>query len=211
MIPRYFTQIWLDEKIPFIKEFIIPYLLWFLFVPYGMIYVGLHSRKDFIRLFLFLFGGMAVANLIFSVYPNAQGLRPTITSDDLFSFLVKLLYSIDTPTDVCPSMHVFNSIAVNTALQHSESFSAKKYRKEMASILTILICLSTVFLKQHAVFDGICGIGIAVLFYILLYKLPAYKQQKNGPKNQFIFATDNGLKAVDSIERIEYDHIDTRL
>ena len=65
LIPQYMTQTQFDRKIPFIKEFVIPYLTWFVFVPYGVIYVGLHSKRDFYKLFVFLFGGMAVAPIRF--------------------------------------------------------------------------------------------------------------------------------------------------
>ena len=173
LAPVYFTQTGLDEKIPFLKAFVVPYLLWFAFVPYGVVYIGLHSKKDFYKLFLFLFGGMAVSNLAFTVFPNAQSLRPPLSSDDPFSLLLKMVYFVDTPTDVCPSMHVINSIAVDAALQHSRAFSAGRFRKAAAHILTVLICLSTVFVKQHAVLDVICGAVVSALLYIPLYLLPA--------------------------------------
>jgi membrane-associated phospholipid phosphatase len=172
LTPRYITQIPFDEQIPFIPVFVVPYLLWFAYVPFGLIYIGIHSKKEFYKLFLFLFGGMIVSNAIFTVFPNAQYLRPVIRSNDPFSMLVKFIYASDTPTDVFPSMHVINSIAVNAALQHSRAFSAKKRRKAASHILTILICLSTVFIKQHAVLDVGAGILVSGFFYFPLYLLP---------------------------------------
>lgn len=173
--PQYFTQTALDEKIPFLREFVVPYLLWFLYIPYGIIFLGNHSKKDFHKLILFLVGGMAAANLMFTIFPNAQGLRPEIRSNDPFSLLVKMIYFLDTPTDVCPSMHVINSIAVNAALQHSEAFSEKRFGKACSSVMNLLICLSTVFIKQHAVLDVVCGAATAALFYIPLYLVPSLR------------------------------------
>ena len=155
----------------------VPYLLWFLFIPYGVIYVGVHSKRDFYKLFLFLFGAMVAANLAFTLFPNAQNLRPTICSSDPLSMLAKWIYSVDTPTNVCPSIHVVDSIAVNAALQHSAAFSAKRPRKIASSVLTVLICLSTVFMRQHSVFDVICGIVLSAFFYIPLYIIPSRKSQ----------------------------------
>lgn len=182
--PQYITSIDFDHKIPFIKEFVVPYLLWFLFVPFGVIYVGAHSKGDFVKLIIFLFGSMAIANIMFTVFPNAQNLRPVIRSDDPFSMLVKKIYLVDTPTNVCPSIHVINSIAVNSALQHSDAFSAKKFRKVFSSVLTILICLSTVFIKQHSILDVVIGIVISALFYIPLYILPIHRMQQAGGVDQ---------------------------
>lgn len=183
LAPVYFTQTNLDKEIPFLKQFAVPYLLWFVFIPYGVVYVGIDSKKDFYKLFLFLFGGMAVSNLAFTVFPNGQNLRPAITSDDPFSILVKMIYSVDTPTDVCPSMHVINSIAVNAALQHSQKFCANRFRKAAAHMLTITICLSTVFIKQHSVLDVICGMIVSALFYVPLYTLPARRLRNSCEEN----------------------------
>ena len=177
--PRYFTSTAFDHRIPFIGLFVIPYLLWFLFIPFGLIYTGIHSKRDFYKLFLFLFGGMVTANLVFMAFPNAQNLRPAICSGDPFSRLVGFIYSVDTPTDVCPSVHVMGSLAVNAALQHSEAFSKKRYGKRISSVLTVLICLSTVFIKQHSVFDVICGIVVSAFFYVPLYAIPS-RETQNG-------------------------------
>lgn len=176
IVPQYITDTAIDYKIPFIKEFVVPYLLWFIYVPFGLLYTGIHSRKDFIKLFLFLFGGMLAAYTIFTFFPNAQSLRPTIIQNDPFSILVKFIYIADTPTNVCPSVHVINSIAVNAALQHSDAFSKDRLRKWISLILSLLICLSTVFIKQHSVLDVISGTCIGALFYFLLYILPDIKQ-----------------------------------
>jgi hypothetical protein len=88
-----------------------------------------------------------------------------------------MVYATDTPTNVCPSVHVINSIAVNAALQHSEDFAREKRNGRLAShILTILICLSTVFIKQHSVMDVGWGIVTGMVFYIPLYVLPAIRK-----------------------------------
>ncbi|HCW81020.1 MAG TPA: phosphatase [Ruminococcaceae bacterium] len=175
IVPKYFTQTLLDQRIPFIKEFTIPYVIWFLFVPFGVVYIGAYSKKDFYKLFIFLFGGMATANAIFVLFPNAQGLRPSIHASDPLSSLIKFMYSVDPPINVCPSIHVINTFAINSALQHSKEFKKSRIRKVSSNILTVLICLSTVFIKQHSVFDVLCGIVVASCFYIPLYVQPVRK------------------------------------
>ena len=178
LVPQYITQTALDSRIPFIKEFVVPYLIWFIFVPYGVLFVGFYSRKDFLKLFTFLCGGMTAANILFMIFPNVQHLRPAIHSGDPFSLLVNMIYTLDTPTNVCPSVHVINSIAVNAALQHSETFSKKRFGKAISGALTILICLSTVFIKQHSALDVAAGFAVSALFYIPLYGPFAQKLEK---------------------------------
>lgn len=177
--PQYMTQTILDTHIPFIPEFVVPYVLWFAYVPFGLIYLGLHSKKDFYTLFIALCGSMAVANVVFSIFPNAQGLRPVIHSNDPLSMLIKFIYATDTPTDVCPSLHVIEAISVNAALWHSATFSQKRYRKTVSSVFTLLVCLSTVFIKQHSIVDVLCGLIVAAFFYILLYIVPERRLRRN--------------------------------
>lgn len=177
LVPKYMIHVSLDDRVPFVKEFVIPYLIWFPYIVYGVIFTGTHSRRDFYKLLIFLAGGMSIAYIVYMIYPNAQNMRPVITKKDPFSLLVRMVYATDTPTNVCPSVHVINSIAVNAALQHSEDFAREKRNGRFAShILTILICLSTVFIKQHSVMDVGWGIVTGMVFYIPLYVLPAIRK-----------------------------------
>lgn len=174
---RYIMHTTIDEKIPFVKEFVVPYIVWYFYQVFGLIYIGLNSKKNFYKLIIFMVGGMAVSYIIFMIFPSGQDLRPVITQDDIFSKTIKYLYFIDTPTNVCPSIHVFNSIAVYSALKNSAAFNAKKWCRNISFITMVSICLSTMFIKQHSVIDFICGIALAALFYIPLYFIPNVKQQ----------------------------------
>ena len=72
-----------------------------------------------------------------------------------------MIWTVDTATNVCPSIHVFNSIAINTVIQHSNAFKHKKLVHVGSYILALAICMSTVFLKLwmysgHAYLDWFC-------------------------------------------------------
>lgn len=183
LVPQYFIHTALDDRIPFVKEFVVPYLLWFPYIAYGLLYTGMHSRTDYYKLLIFLAGGMSVAYIIYMIFPNAQELRPVITQNDPFSMLVKLIYATDTPTNVCPSVHVINSIAVDCALQHSDTFAAKKFGRTASRIFAIMVCLSTVFIKQHSILDVVWGLVTAAPFYILLYVVPDRKSAETCAEN----------------------------
>jgi len=164
----------IDSYIPFIKEFVIPYLFWFVYMALGFIYLGLVSKKDYYRLCIFIFGGMCVCYTIYMIFPSAQNLRPIITEDDVFSQMIKHIYATDTNTNVAPSIHVFNSIAVHVALVNYPGFNKKKFWKNASFITMILICLSTVFIKQHSIKDAIWAGALAFVFYIIIYLLPKW-------------------------------------
>ena len=60
-------------------------------------------------------------------------------------------------------------IAAHIAISKSKFFKGKKILKAGSFVLMVLICLSTVFLKQHSVLDGIYAVILAFILYILIY------------------------------------------
>ena len=52
----------LDDYIPFVEYFIIPYLLWFVFLAVTGAYFFFTNRRDFYRLAAFLCSGMTIAS-----------------------------------------------------------------------------------------------------------------------------------------------------
>ena len=160
----------LDYKIPFCEWFVIPYFLWFAYIAATIIFLFFTSKSEYYKSCAFLFIGMTICLTIYTIWPNGQNLRPTSFERDNFMIdIVKKLYSTDTATNVCPSIHVFNSIGAHIAIARSEKLQKHKWIIHCSLILTILISLSTVFLKQHAVIDGICSIALATVMYVFVY------------------------------------------
>lgn len=160
----------LDDYIPFCEYFIVPYLLWFAYVAWGFCYFYFKDKDEYFRLCTMLFTGMTIFLIISTIYPNGHYLRPvTFERDNIFVAMVQKLYSTDTPTNLFPSIHVYNSIGINMAVWHSENFRNKKAVRYGSAILMVSIILSTMFLKQHSVFDVVTAIILAVFMYTLVY------------------------------------------
>lgn len=159
----------LDDMIPFCEYFIIPYLLWFAYVPAVMIYEFFTSKKEFYKASAYLFIGMTICLIICTIWPNGQDLRMNITNDNIFSNIVSILYTADTNTNVFPSIHVFNSIGVFLILCKSEKVKDRHFLKISSFTLTFLIILSTMFLKQHSVLDVLGGIVLSIVMYVFVY------------------------------------------
>ena len=80
----------IDNHIPFIEYFIIPYLLWFIFIAVTVAYFLIKDKWGFYRLCAFLFSGMTIFLIICTVFPNALNLRPTVfPRDNMFTDMVK--------------------------------------------------------------------------------------------------------------------------
>lgn len=160
----------LDDYIPFCEYFIIPYFLWFAYVAWSVLYFYFKNKDEYFRLCGMLFSGMTIFLIVSTIYPNGHYLRPVyFDHNNIFIQMVKMLYAADTPTNLFPSIHVYNSIAVNIAVWHSSNFKEKKWVRFGSSILMVLIILSTMFLKQHSVFDVVTGIVLSVFMYSLVY------------------------------------------
>ena len=114
--------------------------------------------------------GMTIFLLISWLYPNGLELRPeTFARDNVFVTWTKMVYANDTPTNVLPSIHVFNSVGTLFAVRQSRRLRDRHVIKAGAHILTLLIILSTMFLKQHSIVDVLLALVISYLAYELIY------------------------------------------
>lgn len=161
----------LDDYIPFCEYFIIPYFLWFAYIAAGIIYFALKNKTEYYNLCKILFFGMTVFLIISTVCPNGHYLRPaSFARDNIFTDMVRFLYAADTSTNLFPSIHVYNSIAVNAVCWHCSDFKKNRIVRYGSAVLMISIILATMFLKQHSVFDVITGILLALATIRFVYR-----------------------------------------
>ena len=173
----------IDDYIPFCEVFIIPYILWFGYVALSVLYFGFTSKDDYYRTCLFLFTGMTVFLVVSLLFPNGHHLRPTeFPRDNVFTHMVAALYRTDTPTNLWPSIHVYNSLGVHFAIMHSRQFEHKRSVRIGSFLLCSLIILSTVFLKQHSMFDVLTAFVMAAIMYAVVYRYDLIGQFQSGDK-----------------------------
>ena len=156
---------WLDDQIPFCEYFIIPYLLWFVYMVAGVAWFIFRSKdkREYYQLVSVLSMGMTIFLIVSCIYPNRQDLRPEVfANNNIFTQMVQMLYAADTPTNVLPSIHVFNSLVMFYAINGSPQFKNRKGIRIGAGVLSVSIVLSTMFLKQHSVVDVSLGILLSV-------------------------------------------------
>lgn len=160
----------LDDYIPFCEYFVIPYLMWFLYVGSAILFFLFKSKEDYYRLCAFLFSGMTVSLLICTFFRNGTDFRPLIDpGKNICSAIVAALYRTDTCTNVFPSIHVYNSIGVHIAVMKSKLLKKHRAVRCGSGILMVAICLATVFLKQHSVIDGVGSLVMAYVVYWIVY------------------------------------------
>ena len=156
----------LDYKIPFLEIFVIPYVGWYLLIAVSLLYFALYNVENFKRLQIFIIVTQIAAMVIYIIFPNFQPLRPEVyPRDNFLTDIVALLQTADTNSNVCPSLHVAYSIGIASIWLKEKD--AKGWVKTAIVIFCILVCLSTAFIKQHSVIDGMVAIPVCILAEVI--------------------------------------------
>ena len=159
------TDTWIDQYIPFNEYFVIPYVLWFIFMVLGFAYFVFIDQSGVKRTYFYLFLGMSSSLLIYALIPTGQNLRVQLYNDNIFQCLVSFIYSVDSSTNVCPSIHVYNSVMMCVSLLKSRKIKQHTWLCFLIIVLAILICMSTVMIKQHAFMDIVWALVLAIVIY----------------------------------------------
>lgn len=166
-----------DHLIPFCELFVVPYIMWFFYITFGVLFFGIveKDRDQYYQLSTNLMIGMALFLLISLIWPNGHTLRPAVLPrDNVFTRLVIMIYSSDTSTNVFPSIHVFNTIAMHTAVRHSTTLKKHPWAVRISGIIAVSIVLSTMFIKQHTVIDVVGAMGLNLVTWYVLYRQPQF-------------------------------------
>ena len=171
----------LDDLIPFCKYAVIPYFAWFVWIPFTLFYLLWKApREDFWRLCLPLFTGMTLSLLFCAIVPNGTDLRPAyIYGNDIFTRTVRALWRTDTPTNVFPSIHVFNSVTLMLAYHRCRLFEEprRRWMRPAADVLCFSIVCSTMLLKQHSCIDVVLGALLALVLDALFNRAAERSEQ----------------------------------
>lgn len=164
----------LDDLIPFCEYFVIPYVFWYILIVGSLLYFMLYNVENFKNLQKYFIITQVVAVIVYIIYPNCQNLRPeTFANENIFTWMVGFLYSADTNTGVCPSLHCAYSIGIASVWLKEKS--ASKWFKVGIVALAVLICMSTAFIKQHSVVDFVAAIPVCILAEYLIFRKSYYE------------------------------------
>ncbi len=172
----------LDDVIPFCEWFIIPYVFWYGLIVFSLLWFGLYNIRGFRQLSTYIIITQLVAMAIYILLPSRQDLRPAVfPRDNVLTDIIRLLYAFDTSTGVCPSLHVAYSMGIASVwLKQSD---VKWGWKAFVVVAVVLICLSTMFIKQHSALDFFAALPVCLLAELLVFHwLPALQRQKNKSK-----------------------------
>ena len=165
------VHMWLDDVIPFHEVFLIPYVFWYFLIVFSLGYFLLYHVDSFKRLQTYIIVTQLTAMAIYIFFPSRQDLRPAIfPRDNFLTDCIRILYAFDTNTGVCPSLHLAYSIGI--ASVWTKEKGASIWWKSFVVVAVILICLSTMFIKQHSAVDFFAALPVCLLAEFIVYHRP---------------------------------------
>jgi membrane-associated phospholipid phosphatase len=147
------------EPLPFIPAFIYFYISYHVLIVFSLFVYALQAdHLPTLRRFVFaLVTSVLIAAIIFILLPTTVT-RPMINGDSLSLRITQFVYSNDQPYNCFPSLHVTWSLICCYYLQKQIGF--RRFLTLLNSMLFIMICLSTLFVRQHYVLDVIGGVAL---------------------------------------------------
>lgn len=163
-----------DLSIPLIPAFSYVYIGAFLFWTVNYIYICRQSRTICLRLVIADTVTKAICLYAFLKVPTSYEAPAALLADpaaQIFpdaasiegagAWLLKLIYSMDEPNNLLPSLHCCVSWLCLRPLLTQETWAIPKGYKVFSFICVILIFLSTLFTRQHVVLDVAAGVFAA--------------------------------------------------
>lgn len=164
----------LDDLIPILPIFILPYVWSYLFwamAPMAASKCEIRHFKNYMASYLFacLFGALILIFAPTYMDRTAEGLMD-LPNRGLYG-LLRFWYSLDggeMAYNLFPSFHCINSTISFLAVYKRPE--VPKWFRVYSFITLVLICFSTVFVKQHYLPDVFAGIAIAIAAYAVCTK-----------------------------------------
>lgn len=166
-MPHYDFSIKLDSYIPFVSSFVVIYVLSYVLWIIGFLVFAKESRSLCNEFFAAEFVCKTICLLCFVIIPTTMT-RANVPSGGVLNWLTNAVYSLDQPNNLFPSIHCMESwICFRGALRCKK---VHPMYSKVWFVLAILICMSTVFVKQHVFVDIIGGIVVAEIGLFLSKK-----------------------------------------
>lgn len=144
----------IDKATPFLRVFIIPYVIWYPYIFFILVYLCLNNKKVYYKTLFCLNIGFIASYVIFYLFQTVV-VRPNLVQGDILTKLVHVVYKNDKPFNCFPSLHVLTTYFVMKGINEID---ANKKIKILTGVIGSLIILSTLFVKQHVIMDVVFAI-----------------------------------------------------
>ncbi len=150
----------LDERIPFSPPWVTVYFLSFPYWLGTLLWICCQGKETAYRTAAAYVLALVISAAIFLIWPGTME-RPEILGDSFFENWMRFLYRVDSPTNLCPSLHVLLTYFCWRRTLDAEKIP--RWYQAFSFVFTILVCCTVLLIKQHAVVDVFWGILIGEL------------------------------------------------
>ena len=158
----------LDDLIPFNEFFVFFYVGWYLLCFGSLAYTFFYDVPAFKKLQIFIMITQAVAMLCYILWPSRQDLRPEVfPRQNLLTALMAFIYSFDTSTGVCPSLHVAYSMGILSVGLKDKDLAVGW--KIALTVFVFGICAAVCFVKQHSAVDVLAALPVCLVAEAIVY------------------------------------------
>lgn len=166
-----------DRMVPFVKEWIFIYLICFLFWGVNYILISREGKEHWYR---FVTADMLSRTicLFFFLFLPTMNVRPEVTGNDLASILVRIVYAIDDPVNLFPSIHCLCSWFSYLGIRGSKK--VPRWYQRSSFLFAVLVFASTQFTKQHYLIDIAGGVALAQIMYMFTNHSVCYRRLEHG-------------------------------
>lgn len=162
----------LDGAIPFVPIFSIIYVLAYVQWAVGLILIAREDPETCRR----VMAGEIISKLIclalFILVPTTM-VRAEIDPGDVFGRITGLIYAMDAADNLLPSIHCMDSWVCFRGAQRMRRRG--KWYARLSLVFTLLVCASTVLIKQHVAVDVFAGVLVAEIGQYISRKHPVYR------------------------------------
>ena len=168
----------LDDLIPFNEWFLIFYVGWYFLVFGSLLYYFLFDADKFSMLEAYIIVTQVVAMTVYVLWPSRQDLRPAVfPRENVLTAVLAFIYSFDTSTGVCPSLHVAYSMGILSVGLKDKALP--RWSKILLTFVVIMICLAVCFVKQHSALDVLAALPVCLLAEYLVFHV--FYREKEAP------------------------------
>ena len=147
-----------ELQIPFIPQFFWAYISVYVLILFPPFFL---REEQIAKLGKQLIAVIIIAGFVFLLLPSQLGFARIIPDDPFYASLFKLMFSLDLPYNMMPSLHITLSALILMALKDGTTQSVP-LNILWASWFTLIV-LSTIFVHQHHLIDIVTGLILAVL------------------------------------------------
>ena len=164
----------LDDKIPFQSWAISIYIAAYAFWAVGFLFIARDEKEVCYEVFSGELIGKLFCLLFFLLLPTVMVDRPSgFEITGVFDRLTQLIYDLDSPDNLFPSIHCMESWVVVRGMFRCRNLRCPTVWRISSVCMALAIFASTLLVKQHVFLDVLGGVAVAELGLLLARKLRA--------------------------------------